>query len=183
MNGTSVKRTERGWAGHHICSAYCKFLRNTLLECGKVRIIVSTVGASQRNDTEPCQTVGHDRYYETMAFHALQSTGDYWDINVCRQINLAGQCAIDHAGVPADQEANDMHEVAVTQVTVLLENGVTFGEETEDERMEAGKHDQEDEDSLSPEERLLELEHETLRLVTEAEALRRRVLAATLKLP
>ena len=34
-----------------------------------------------------------------------------------------------------------------------------------------------------PEERLLELEHETLRLVTEAAALRARVLAETLKLP
>jgi len=39
-----IKRYERGWAGHFICSYLCHFRRNTLLEFGNVRIVISTVG-------------------------------------------------------------------------------------------------------------------------------------------
>ena len=39
-----VKRTERGYPGHFILSHRCVFTRNTLLEYGETRVIVSTVG-------------------------------------------------------------------------------------------------------------------------------------------
>ncbi len=64
----AIKRTERGWAGHFICGDRCRFRRNTLLEFGDVRIIVSTVGAMYVDGK--LDSIGVDRYYETMAFHA-----------------------------------------------------------------------------------------------------------------
>lgn len=66
-----VKRTERGWAGHYICSYKCLFRRNTLLEYKDVKVVVSTVGAQLESDRpRRFDTVGHGRYYETAAFMA-----------------------------------------------------------------------------------------------------------------
>lgn len=77
IKGVSV--TERGWAGHFICSDKCCFRRNTLLEYNGVQVVVSTVGAmviGVPNIFErKWDTVGHDRYYETMAFLAKKRGG------------------------------------------------------------------------------------------------------------
>lgn len=124
-----VIRTERGWAGH-FCGAYsCRFRRNTLLECDNVRVIVSTVGVyvvQQR-----VETVGRDRYYETMAFIGQESDG-YIDADISKRVMFASPWTIDHLSPTSDQEANDMHEAVVRELTNKLENNDRLVFEGED---------------------------------------------------
>ena len=80
-----VKRTERGWAGHFICSRDCGFRRNTLLEYGNRKWIISTVGAMRNRQTHEMEMIGYDRWYETMCFEAKLQDG-YWDADVEKEI-------------------------------------------------------------------------------------------------
>jgi hypothetical protein len=114
-----VTRTERGWAGHFICSHDCLFRRNTLLECDDIKIVVSTVGGMRHRET--IETIGYERYYETMAFHADPSDTRYHDIAVSHQVEFESPWAIDHTD--ADDEANDMHEVVVSELEGKLCRG------------------------------------------------------------
>lgn len=107
-------RTERGWAGHLIVSARCGFRRNTLLEYRDRRIVVSTVGAYCPRDGE-IDTIGFDRYYETMAFEAKYD-GTYWDANVDEEVFFESDWAISDAEFDADQRANTMHEAVVAEI-------------------------------------------------------------------
>lgn len=121
-----TKRTERGWAGHFICSDRCKFRRNTLLEHGDTRIVVSTVG--QMIDLflrgkSGFGEVGLDRHFETMAFHAKHD-GRYWDADVRKQIDFGLPWSIET--LDADDLANDMHESIVAEISRRLESGDTF---------------------------------------------------------
>jgi hypothetical protein len=109
-----VKRTERGWAGHFISASRCRFRRNTLLECGDKRIVVSTVGA-----LESCEPIGHNRYYETMAFWA-KNDGIYWDANIMKQVHFKSRWAIATLSETTDAEANAMHEAVVAELTERL---------------------------------------------------------------
>ena len=115
---TTVKRTERGWAGHFICAQRCLFRRNTLLEAAEIRVVVSTVGLMQDND-DGFREIGCNRYYETMAFHALREQDRYWDADVSRQVSFDSNWAIDN--LDADDKANDMHEAVVDELTKKLE--------------------------------------------------------------
>ena len=88
VNGVNV--TERGWAGHFICADRCRFRHNTLLEYGDKKWVVSTVGAMV--DDRQWDNIGHNRWYETMAFW---SKGDeYNDIDVSRQIDFDSEWGI-----------------------------------------------------------------------------------------
>ena len=118
-----VSRTERGWAGHFICADRCKFRRNTLLECEETRIVISSVGLMQDPRTLEYHTVGLDRHFETMAFHAAND-GRYWDADVSRQISFESNWAISE--VDADDRANDMHEEVVEEITAKLQEGYSF---------------------------------------------------------
>ena len=120
-----VKRTERGWAGHFICSDNCKFRRNTLLECGETKVVVSTVGNYHDSQGRPDE-VGLFRDYETMAFYVDPISGDYKDIDVERQIYFKSPWAmkVEKGDKYPDLKANDMHETVVQELTGKLEKGV-----------------------------------------------------------
>lgn len=125
----SIKITERGWPGHYLLADRCHFRRNTLIECGERRIVVSTVGAMKTTPRqEEYEEIGHERYYETMAFRAKRNRrGLYWDANVLKPISINGlglQWFLDKAPVfTSDAEADAMHNAAVQKIATRLRKG------------------------------------------------------------
>ena len=86
--------TERGWGGHFILNHRCTWRRNTLLELGERRIVVSSVGRCMRVGSERHEdrfdVIGVDsRYMETMAFVARYEE-PYWEADVGRQLTAPG---------------------------------------------------------------------------------------------
>ena len=119
-----LKTTERGWAGHFICVGRCRFRRNTLIECGKIKIVVSTVGLMESLDGKKFEKIGYNRYYETMAFHSDKNDKRYHDIDVTKRISFDSSWSINE--VDADDKANIMHEVVVKEISEKLLNGEKF---------------------------------------------------------
>lgn len=127
-----VKKTERGWGGHFICGNRCRFRRNTLLELGEKRIVVSTVGLMENIHAKagepPIDTIGIERYYETMAFEA-QKNGLYWDADVSKQISFESEWAIcaenlDKLPEDSDNTANAMHDKVVEELAATMRRNV-----------------------------------------------------------
>jgi hypothetical protein len=121
-----MTKTERGWAGHFICAHECRFRRNTLLEHKDKRIVVSTVGnlwSTALSKTEPTE-IGHQRYYETMAFVATKQ-GPYWDADVTQHVDFDGSWSIAEIEEGSDQDANYMHETIVAQIEHTMINKET----------------------------------------------------------
>lgn len=119
----TVTRTERGWAGHLIASPLCLFRRNTLLSYPGVRIVVSTVGAYRSTQTGEIETIGCERHYETMAFHA-EFIDPYWEADTAREVQFDSNWSLYYPdGIPreADMAANDMHEAVVNEIIANLE--------------------------------------------------------------
>ncbi len=126
-----VKITFRGWPGHFICSADCIFRLNTLLEYKMIKIVVSTVGMQKspwKKGDEfykgPYTTVGCNRYYETMAFHAIKDKQGFIDADVSRQISFDSPWIQDK--LDAELAANDMHYKVVTEIEKRLLVGDKF---------------------------------------------------------
>lgn len=120
-----VTRLERGWAGHFICAENCLFRRNTLLTCGDIRIVISTVGDYRYNGEAQKIGIGKlGRYYETRAFHADCYNERYYDADGSRQISFDSPCNL--AELDADDKANDMHEAVVAEITEKLIQGNKF---------------------------------------------------------
>lgn len=120
-----LKRTERGWAGHFICAAACLFRRNTLLEYEDIKIVVSTVGNMNANlNMVKIETIGHERYFETMAFHAAKSKDGFIDADVSRQIDFDSDWCISEPW--KEGEANEMHENVVAEIAGRLIDGEKF---------------------------------------------------------
>lgn len=123
-----VKRSERGWAGHFCVAHKCLFRRNTLLEAGETKIVVSTVGLlREMTYGAKIEEVGLGRIFETMAFHSRPEDTRYHDADVSRQVYFNSPWAI--AEKDADDRANEMHEVVVAEITQRLMDGETFNEE------------------------------------------------------
>lgn len=116
----SIKRTERGWAGHFVASDSCLFRRNTLLEYEGIKIVISTVGklVSGRKIIE----VGSGRYYETMAFFS-DSNYEYDDADVSWQVYFDSEWAINSLKNLSDLQANEMHEEVVKEISQKLLSG------------------------------------------------------------
>ena len=118
-----VNVTERGWAGHFICSDRCLFRRNTLLEYKDRKWIVSTAGAF-RNRENKMDSIGHRRWYETMAFEAIEDRG-YIEADIMKQIYFDSEWGIwgdsweevcDNCNGTPDNVANDMHDRVVSEL-------------------------------------------------------------------
>lgn len=121
-----VKRKERGWAGHLRFASGCRFRRNTLLEYGDKKWIVSTVGAYVKSDGK-FDAIGYNRFYETMAFEAKEQNG-YLDADVSKEITFESDWGIFGetwkeviAKYPqVDNVANDMHEKVVNELSLRI---------------------------------------------------------------
>lgn len=130
-----VTRTERGWIGHFCCADRCLFRRNTLLRCGHVSIVVSSVGLLENHDKAAdaprFRQISGGHHFETMAFHSDPSDVRWADADVGRQVTFESPCKI--CEVDADDKANDMHEAVVSEITRRLAAGENFttGEESE----------------------------------------------------
>lgn len=127
---SNVKRTERGWPGHYILSDRCVYHRNTLLECGEQKIVVSSVG-NLRTDLESkkMETIGaFGRYYETMVFETEQN-GPYIDADGAKECGYFRGLNYDNPeSIPynVDNMADEMHESVVAEVIADMENGKTI---------------------------------------------------------
>lgn len=118
-----VIRTERGWVGHFILGHKCRYHRNTLLVSGQRRVVVSTVGNLFRDAEarEPME-VGHQRFYETMAFRAHKD-GAYWEVDVSKPVSFESAWAISDLSGDVDLRADAMHESVVAEISAKLEAG------------------------------------------------------------
>jgi len=124
-NCGGVLRTERGWAGHFICGHKCLFRRNTLLAYNDIKIVVSSVGLMLMDyNKRTFETIGHNRHFETMAFHADKNDKRYCDADVSKKIEFDNDWCV--AEQDADDKANEMHEVVVLEITEKLLKGYKF---------------------------------------------------------
>ena len=132
-SGKTIVKTERGWPGHYDGWHYCGFRRNTLVECGDIKIVVSTIGNfcpdvrygmdGFCSDTSPEKI----SLYETVCFMATQFVC-YLDADKDKKLSLPilGDMNIPK-GTPfsmdLDNRANEMHDNVVFEVTRLITSG------------------------------------------------------------
>ena len=118
-----VKVTERGWAGHFIFADRCLFRRNTLLEYKDRKWVVSTVGAYRTLENK-IGTIGHRRWYETMAFEAKERLG-YIEADVEKEISFnsdwdiwgdSWEEVLENCNGTPYNVANDMHDRVVSEL-------------------------------------------------------------------
>lgn len=117
---TPVKIIERGWAGHFGMSHHCQFRRNTLLEFGDKRWVVSTAGNFRQPPEFEIEMIGYNRFYETAAFVAQYING-YWDADFTQELYLESANWQTNQGQDADHEANRMHTNNVIELAKKIQ--------------------------------------------------------------
>lgn len=135
--GCTVKRTERGWIGHFFCGRghyisvdKLRFRRNTLLECGEDKIVVSTIGDYVISGAT--ETIGYSRtYYETKAFVAYKD-GKYIQADMSYELDIESKKTIQAESpdeLPDDvyNIADVQHEAVVDEFIEKIENGLMRG--------------------------------------------------------
>jgi len=130
-----VTTQERGWAGHFICCDKCSFRRNTLVTCGDIKWIVSTVGAMRSSINIPelnikvgqIQEIRPGCWYETMAFESTYD--EYDDADVSKRISFEHDWGIfgdtwedieQKYGKDVDNVANNMHDEIVEEIKLKI---------------------------------------------------------------
>jgi len=112
-----AKVTYRGWPAHYMNSDECIYHLNTLIECGDVHIVVSTVGLEKDNDPKSkaaFKKINIGRYYETTAFFAkMGKHAKVWNADVTRQVHFESRWFY-----PC---INDMYEVDEGHLLVVRE--------------------------------------------------------------
>lgn len=111
------KITYRGWAGHFILGDRCGFHLNTLIEYGDIKVIVSTIGRLKTHSDKGFEELGHNRYYEIMAFQA-QKINEFWDIDVNKEINFESRWA--WGNISDEWNANKGHLVVVEEMKLII---------------------------------------------------------------
>ena len=104
---------------------YCTFRRNTLLECGTRRVVVSTLGNYRPKSVEngAPETIGSQRHYETMVFRAHRD-GGYWEANTSAgELSFNSNWRLEGVKQESDGLANDMHETVVDEFVARLLKG------------------------------------------------------------
>lgn len=90
-----------------------------------MQLVVSTVGQLKPHyGPGRYESLGSGRYYETMAFHAVQD-GQYVEADTGREVRFEAPGALDAPG--QDNAADQMHEAAVLELQSRLEHGEFFG--------------------------------------------------------
>lgn len=121
-----AKVTYRGWPGHFILGSRCIFHLNTLIEYGDTRVVVSTVGmmkdwhAPKPFSTSVFDTIGFNRYYETLAFLAYKNA-EFWDADVSKQVDFDSEWSYSKLG--DEWKANKGHWKVVEEIVGKLEDG------------------------------------------------------------
>lgn len=128
-----VAITERGWAGHYCLAHKCTFHRNTLLVKGNLRIVVSSVGRMIENGPNrmELQTIGCDRYYETMVWFADASK--WQDADVSRGL-IECYSPSSFADPWDEMPANELHDKIVEKyVNIMANNEINENYEEEED--------------------------------------------------
>jgi hypothetical protein len=121
-SGQQLRRTERGFGGHFICASDCRYRRNTLLEYGDTRVVVSSVGNMVLNNKTEYLGINR-RIYETMVFHAKYEK-PYWEADTGRQIDFESDWAI-HGKIKRehDLKADEIHEKVIEEISNKMVGG------------------------------------------------------------